>query len=56
MKLGMTFTAYATLGSPGRSVKDPDEPAPVEEPLVKELAKNYSKTPAQVVGSFKIRI
>uniref|UniRef100_A0A914E0J4 NADP-dependent oxidoreductase domain-containing protein n=1 Tax=Acrobeloides nanus TaxID=290746 RepID=A0A914E0J4_9BILA len=47
MKLGMTFTAYATLGSLGRLVKDPDEPAPLEEPLVKELAKHYNKTPAQ---------
>jgi len=51
----MTFTSYATMGSPGRISPDPSDPNPMEVPLVVELAKKYGKTPAQV-GDFKIFI
>ena len=47
-KLGITSTSYATIGSPGRPGKNPNEPNPTELPLVEELAKKYNKTPSQV--------
>uniref|UniRef100_A0A914DFH2 NADP-dependent oxidoreductase domain-containing protein n=1 Tax=Acrobeloides nanus TaxID=290746 RepID=A0A914DFH2_9BILA len=48
-KLGITFTSYATLGSPGRPNKDPNDPNPTEVPLVLELSKKYKKTPSQIL-------
>uniref|UniRef100_A0A914C670 NADP-dependent oxidoreductase domain-containing protein n=1 Tax=Acrobeloides nanus TaxID=290746 RepID=A0A914C670_9BILA len=48
-KLGISFTSYATMGSPGRPSKNPDEPNPTEVPLVVELAKKYNKTPSQIL-------
>ncbi|VDO93277.1 unnamed protein product [Heligmosomoides polygyrus] len=55
-KYNISFTSYASLGSPGRVKCQPKgmkihwAPAPnaFEDPHVKELAKKYSKTPAQL--------
>ncbi|KAE9549741.1 hypothetical protein FO519_007052 [Halicephalobus sp. NKZ332] len=52
-KLGITLTAYAPLGSPGR----PDiirngiqaEEGPMAHPITQKLAKKYNKTPAQIL-------
>lgn len=56
-KYNISFTSYASLGSPGRVKCQPKgmkihwAPAPnaFEDPHVKELAKKYSKTPAQIL-------
>uniref|UniRef100_A0A914PQS2 NADP-dependent oxidoreductase domain-containing protein n=1 Tax=Panagrolaimus davidi TaxID=227884 RepID=A0A914PQS2_9BILA len=57
-KYGITVTAYAPLGSPGRTSYKlpngfqptwPEGPAPLENPIVQHLAKKYSKTPAQIL-------
>ncbi|KAI6174143.1 alcohol dehydrogenase [Aphelenchoides besseyi] len=54
----ITVTAYAPLGSPGRSnfklptgnkLDWPDQPKPLEHPTVKKLAEKYNKTPAQIL-------
>lgn len=50
--LGISFTAYAPLGSPGRgAVHKGDsfvDETPMEHPLVKKLCQKYKKSPAQV--------
>ncbi|CAB3396790.1 unnamed protein product [Caenorhabditis bovis] len=52
-KLNITVTAYAPLGSPGRKAARPDgvwpEGDPLLEPIVKEIAERYHKTPAQIL-------
>ncbi|CCD72269.1 NADP-dependent oxidoreductase domain-containing protein [Caenorhabditis elegans] len=52
-KLGVTVTAYAPLGSPGRKAARPDgvwpEGDPLLEPIVKQLAAKYHKTAAQIL-------
>ncbi|CAI2353548.1 unnamed protein product [Caenorhabditis sp. 36 PRJEB53466] len=52
-KLGVTLTAYAPLGSPGRKAARPDgvwpEGDPLLEPVVQQLAAKYHKTAAQVL-------
>ena len=52
-KLGVTLTAYSTIGSPGR----PEilrhgvtaEQEPMAHPVTQKLAKKYNKTPAQIL-------
>lgn len=52
-KNGITFTAYAPIGSPGRKVFNPTatwpEAEPMKDPLVIDLSKKYKKTPAQIL-------
>uniref|UniRef100_A0A8R1I2Q1 Aldo_ket_red domain-containing protein n=1 Tax=Caenorhabditis japonica TaxID=281687 RepID=A0A8R1I2Q1_CAEJA len=52
-KLGVTLTAYAPLGSPGRKAARPDgvwpEGDPLLEPVVQQLAAKYHKTAAQIL-------
>nr|CDJ96467.1 Aldo keto reductase domain containing protein [Haemonchus contortus] len=56
-KHNISLTSYASLGSPGRvnftipGIKNDWAPAPnaFEDEYVKELAKKYSKTPAQIL-------
>uniref|UniRef100_K1PVE5 Aldo-keto reductase family 1 member B10 n=1 Tax=Magallana gigas TaxID=29159 RepID=K1PVE5_MAGGI len=50
-KLGVTITAYAPIGSPGRPdrIKKEDDPIAMEEPIIQKIAKKYGKTPAQVL-------
>ncbi|KAK6038557.1 oxidoreductase, aldo/keto reductase family protein [Cooperia oncophora] len=53
-KHNVSLTSYATLGSPGRAQFMPDKfgwkeaPKDLDDPNVKQLAKKYSKTPAQL--------
>jgi diketogulonate reductase-like aldo/keto reductase len=63
-KLGITFTAYAPIGSPGRvnfripgTVLDwgAELPKPMDDPIVKELSKKYKKTEAQVLLRYLIQ-
>jgi len=51
--LGITFTAYAPIGSPGRMAggshfSKNDFPILLDDPKVKALADKYRKTPAQI--------
>ncbi len=46
---GIVVEAYSPLGSPGTAGWRPELPAVLENPVVKELAKKYSRTPAQVM-------
>ncbi|XP_055998974.1 aldo-keto reductase family 1 member B10-like [Ostrea edulis] len=48
-KLGITVTAYAPIGSPGRpsQIKNEGEPVALEDPVILKLSKKYGKTPAQ---------
>jgi aldehyde reductase len=54
-KLGISFTAYAPIGSPGRKAARPDgtwpeaDVIPLEEPTVLQIAQKHHKTPAQVL-------
>ena len=46
--LGIVFEAYTPLGNPARPVQRPDDPNPLLEPIVKEIAAKHAATPAQV--------
>ncbi|KAK6013800.1 oxidoreductase, aldo/keto reductase family protein [Ostertagia ostertagi] len=54
-KHNVSITSYGTLGSPGRAAFMPDKfgwkeaPKDLEDPNVKQLAKKYNKTPAQIL-------
>ncbi|XP_078341935.1 aldose reductase-related protein 2-like [Crassostrea virginica] len=50
-KLGVTITAYAPIGSPGRPqfLKGNDDQIALEDPVIQRLSKKYGKTPAQVL-------
>ncbi|KAF1754931.1 hypothetical protein GCK72_021496 [Caenorhabditis remanei] len=52
-KLGVTLTAFAPLGSPGRKSSRPDgnwpDGDPLLDPLVLQLAEKYQKSPAQIL-------
>ena len=42
-------TAYAPLGSPSRPWADASAPIILEEAIILEIAKEYEKTPAQII-------
>ncbi|XP_050388937.1 aldo-keto reductase family 1 member A1 isoform X1 [Patella vulgata] len=48
---GILITSYGSLGSPGRPdrLKEATEPVLLEDPLIKQLAIKYKKTPGQVL-------
>jgi len=57
-KYNISFTSYASLGSPGRvnfvlpdgtKPEWPEAPNPMEDPLVKKLAEKYHKTPGHIL-------
>lgn len=51
---GITMTAYGPLGSPARTVINPDDPVLLEDPKLLEIAKRLNRTPAQVLNRFLI--
>uniref|UniRef100_A0A0N5BTG1 Aldo_ket_red domain-containing protein n=1 Tax=Strongyloides papillosus TaxID=174720 RepID=A0A0N5BTG1_STREA len=59
-KYNITFTAYAPMGSPGRTeitaFKWVESKNPMEDPLVVELSEKYSKTPAQILMKYLLQI
>ncbi|XP_078341936.1 aldose reductase-related protein 2-like [Crassostrea virginica] len=51
-KLGVTITAYAPIGSPGRPQilkGNDDQIVLLEDPVIQRLSQKYGKTPAQVL-------
>lgn len=48
-KNDIAVTAYAPLGAPDRMWLKPDEPVLMQNPLILDLAKKHSKSPAQVI-------
>uniref|UniRef100_A0A914D0K4 NADP-dependent oxidoreductase domain-containing protein n=1 Tax=Acrobeloides nanus TaxID=290746 RepID=A0A914D0K4_9BILA len=45
------MTSFSTLGNPGRPAhyKKENDPEPLQNPLVLELAQKYNKNPAQII-------
>ncbi|CAJ0589752.1 unnamed protein product [Cylicocyclus nassatus] len=58
-KLNISVTAYAPIGSPGRKEAVPKmawpDGDPMTDPIVKELAAKYKKTPAQILLRFVVQ-
>ena len=48
MSLGIIFEVYAPLGSPQRYGKGEEEPDPLQDPIIKEIATKHGVTVAQV--------
>lgn len=52
----IVLTAYSPLGSPTRPWATPDEPKLLEDPKLMECAKKHSKSVAQLVLRWQVRI
>ncbi|KAL5456974.1 hypothetical protein EMCRGX_G034203 [Ephydatia muelleri] len=52
---GIVFEAYSPLGNPARPVQNSDDPNPLLEPVVKEIAAKHAATPAQVCLAFPLQ-
>jgi aldehyde reductase len=48
----ISFTCFASLGSPERPFAKADEPVLLKEPQLKAIADAHQKTPAQVLQVF----
>lgn len=53
-KVGITLIAYCPLGSPGASQK-PGQPVLLQDPVIVELSKKYSRSPAQIANRFQMQ-
>ncbi|XP_031347733.1 aldo-keto reductase family 1 member B1-like [Photinus pyralis] len=52
---GIHVVAYSPFGSPGRFANNPNFPRLLQDPRLNELAKKYSKSPAQIVLRWQIQ-
>ena len=48
MHAGIVFEAYSPLGNPTRPIKSDDDPADMDDSVIKEIAKKHNASPAQV--------
>lgn len=51
----ITITAYSPLGSPDRPWVKPGEPQLLDDDKLKQIAKKYKKTPAQIVLKYQVQ-
>ncbi|XP_018330425.1 aldose reductase-like isoform X2 [Agrilus planipennis] len=51
----VTLTAFSPLGSPGRPNQSIGEPQLLEDKGLKELARKYNKTPAQILLRYQVQ-
>jgi len=51
----IAITAYSPLGAPGRPWASSDEPIVMEQEIIKKIADNHNKLPAQVCIRFQIQ-
>jgi len=52
---GILFTAYSPLGSPDRPWAKPEDPKLLDDPKLVKLAKDYGKSPAQIVLRWNVQ-
>ncbi|GLV41842.1 Aldo-keto reductase 1B [Carabus blaptoides fortunei] len=52
----ITVTSYFPLGSPSRPWAKPDEPVLLEDPKLREIAKSYNKSIAQIILRYLVDI
>ncbi|VEN39847.1 unnamed protein product [Callosobruchus maculatus] len=53
---GIEIVGYSPLSTPDREWAKPTDPVLTEEPIIKEIAAKYGKTPAQVVYRYIIQL
>lgn len=51
---GIISVAYSPLGSPARPSAKPGDPVLLEDPKLKELAKKYNRSVAQIILRYQV--